>query len=69
MRIRVCGYHRVFAGAILTNERSWKLMERAGMRKEPHFREPHVPAEPGGPWIGGVRYAVLALEWPFHPAR
>lgn len=61
---RSCGYHRVFAGTILTNERSWKLMERAGMRKEAHFREAHVPAEPGGPWIDSVRYAVLAPERP-----
>lgn len=63
-----CGYHRVFAGTILTNERSWKLMERVGMRKEAHFREAHVPAEPGGPWIDTVRYAVLASEWPVRAA-
>jgi RimJ/RimL family protein N-acetyltransferase len=65
---RVCGYRRVFAGTILTNEPSWKLMERVGMRKEAHFREAHVPAEPGGPWIDSVRYAVLASEWLVHPA-
>jgi RimJ/RimL family protein N-acetyltransferase len=64
-----CGYHRIFAGTILTNERSWKLMERVGMRKEAHFREAHVPAEPGGPWIDSTRYAVLASEWPVHPAH
>jgi RimJ/RimL family protein N-acetyltransferase len=65
----ICGYHRVFAGTILTNEPSWKLMERVGMRKEAHFREAHVPAGPGGPWIDTVRYAVLASEWPHPPAR
>jgi len=58
-----CGYHRIFAGTIYTNERSWGLMERLGMRKEAHFREAHVPAEPGGPWIDTVRYAILASEW------
>jgi RimJ/RimL family protein N-acetyltransferase len=64
-----CAYHRVFAGTILTNEPSWKLMARVGMRKEAHFREAHVPTEPGGPWIDSVRYAVLASEWPIHPKR
>jgi RimJ/RimL family protein N-acetyltransferase len=63
----ICGYHRVFAGTVLTNERSWKLMERVGMRKEAHFREAHVPAEPGGRWIDSVRYAVLASEWSADP--
>jgi RimJ/RimL family protein N-acetyltransferase len=58
------GYHRLFAGTIFTNKRSWKLMERLGMRKEAHFVEAHVPAQAGGPWIDTVRYAVLAEEWP-----
>ncbi len=53
---------------MLANQRSWKLMERVGMRKEAHFREGHVPAEPGGPWIDTVRYAVLASEWPAQQA-
>ena len=62
---RGCGYHRVFAGTILTNKRSWRLTERLGMRKEAHFREAHVPERPGGPWIDTVRYAVLAFKRPF----
>jgi RimJ/RimL family protein N-acetyltransferase len=57
------GFHRLFAGTIFTNERSWKLMERLGMRKEAHFVQAHVPARPGGPWIDTVRYALLASEW------
>lgn len=48
-----------------TNEPSWRLMERVGMTKEPHFREALVPAEPGGSWID----AVLASEWPVHAAH
>ncbi len=60
----VRSYHRVFAGTILTNERSWRLMERVGLRKEAHLREVHVPVQPGGPWSDSVRYAVLASEWP-----
>lgn len=58
-----CGYHRIFAGTIYTNTRSWKLMERLGMRKEAHFLQAHVPAETGGRWIDTVRYAMLASEW------
>ncbi|MFC2079560.1 GNAT family N-acetyltransferase [Candidatus Bipolaricaulota bacterium] len=58
-----CGYHRIFAGTIFTNTRSWALMERLGMRKEAHFVKAHVPAKPGGEWIDTVRYAVLAEEW------
>ena len=63
------GYHRVFAGTVYTNVRSWKLMERLGMRKEAHFRKAHVPANPGGEWIDTVRYAVLAEDWPTERSR
>ena len=59
-----CDYHRVFAGTIFTNKRSWAVMERLGMRKEAHFRKAHVPPTPGEEWIDTVRYAVLAEEWP-----
>jgi len=54
----------MFAGSILGNVRPWKQMERAGIRKEAHFREAHVPVESGGPWLGSVRYAILASERP-----
>ena len=59
-----CGYHRIFAGTIFTNTRSWALMARVGMRKEAHFVKAHVPAEENGEWIDTVRYAILAEEWP-----
>ena len=58
-----CNYHRIFAGTPLTNERSWKLMERLGMRKEAHFVKAHAPENPDGSWIDTVRYAILADEW------
>jgi len=58
-----CGYHRIFAGTIFTNTRSWALMERLGMRKEAHFIKAHVPEEPQGEWIDTVHYAILADEW------
>jgi len=56
-------YHRLFAGTVITNTRSWKLMERLGMRKEAHFVKAHAPSDPGREWIDTVRYAVLAEEW------
>lgn len=58
-----CDYHRIFAGTIFTNTRSWTLMERLGLRKEAHFVKAHVPAEEAGEWIDTVRYAILAEEW------
>jgi RimJ/RimL family protein N-acetyltransferase len=58
-----CGYHRIFAGTIFTNTRSWRMMERLGMRKEARFVKAHAPATPGGEWIDTVRYAILAEEW------
>jgi RimJ/RimL family protein N-acetyltransferase len=60
---RACDYHRIFAGTVFTNTRSWALMERLGMRKEAHFVKAHPPSHPGGDWIDTVRYAILAEEW------
>lgn len=58
----------MFAGTILGNVRPWKQMERVSIRKEPHFREAHTPAEPCDQWLDTVRYAVLASEWPARQA-
>ena len=33
------GFHRVCAECDPRNERSWKLLEKAGMRRETHFRQ------------------------------
>ena len=33
------GFHRVYAECDPRNERSWKLLEKAGMRREAHFRQ------------------------------
>jgi RimJ/RimL family protein N-acetyltransferase len=55
------GVRRVIAGCFLGNERSWRLMERLGMR-----REGHAVAESlhrSGQWLDTVSYAVLATEW------
>jgi RimJ/RimL family protein N-acetyltransferase len=52
--------HRISARTGRDNERSWKLMERLGMRREAHFRESHVVE---GEWRDEFVYAVLADEW------
>jgi RimJ/RimL family protein N-acetyltransferase len=55
------GVRRVAANCFLGNERSWRLMERLGMR-----REGHAVAESrhrSGQWLDTVSYAMLAAEW------
>jgi RimJ/RimL family protein N-acetyltransferase len=55
------GVRRVVADCFLDNDRSWRLMERVGMR-----REAHAVAESlhrSGRWLDTVAYAILADEW------
>jgi RimJ/RimL family protein N-acetyltransferase len=52
--------HRISARTGLDNTRSWRLMERLGMRREAHFRQSHVVK---GEWRDEVIYAILAVEW------
>ncbi len=54
------GLHRIFARTGRDNERSWRLMERLGMRREAHFRESHLVK---GKWCDEFIYAILADEW------
>ena len=54
------GFHRISARTGRDNKRSWRLMERLGMRREAHFRESHVVK---GEWRDEFVYAVLADEW------
>lgn len=63
--LRMCfsdlGLRRVQALCFAENERSWRLMERVGMR-----REAHTVAESlhrSGQWLDGLGYAMLADEW------
>ena len=52
--------HRVYAVTTLWNERSWKLMERLGMRREGHFRESESARDE---WQDVLTYGVLRAEW------
>ena len=52
---------RVVANCFLDNDKSWRLMERLGLR-----REVHAVAESlhrSGEWLDTVAYAILASEW------
>jgi RimJ/RimL family protein N-acetyltransferase len=54
------GLHRIFARTGKANARSWRLMERLGMRREAHFRQSH---KVGDEWDDEFLYAILAHEW------
>ncbi len=55
------GLRRVTAGCFAANERSWRLMERVGMRHEQRGVRDSLHAELG--WLDGLTYALLAEEW------
>jgi RimJ/RimL family protein N-acetyltransferase len=57
---RAMKLHRIFARTGQANTRSWRLMERLGMRREAHFRQSHKVQ---GKWDDEFVYALLADEW------
>ena len=54
------GLHRIYANTASRNIRSWRLMERVGMRREAHFKQSHKVK---GEWDGEFVYSILADEW------
>jgi len=54
--------HRVVANCFLANDKSWRLMERLGMRREGHAVSESLHRS--GHWLDTVTYAVLATDWP-----
>lgn len=54
------GLHRVWADCDPRNERSWRLLERLGMRREAHHVESTFLK---GEWVDSYEYAVLDREW------
>lgn len=52
---------RVYAECFAANERSWRLMERLGMRREAHTIRDSLHRS--GEWMDGFTYALLADEW------
>jgi len=55
------GVNRVSARTGIANRRSWRLMERLGMRREAHFRRSHTNL--AGEWDDEFIFAVLKSEW------
>lgn len=58
--------HRVLARCDPRNERSWRLLERAGLRREAHVLQgaSFTTGADGEPvWHDTYQYAVLATEW------
>jgi RimJ/RimL family protein N-acetyltransferase len=54
------GFHRIVGRCDARNERSTRLMERLGMRREAHLRENEFVK---GEWTDELVYALLATEW------
>jgi RimJ/RimL family protein N-acetyltransferase len=54
------GFHRVYALTSPRNAKSWRLMERLGMRREAHFRRNCFV---DGAWDDEYAYGILAEEW------
>lgn len=58
--------HRIVAGTNVLNEKSWRLLERLGMRREAHFIKNifFKRTADGQPiWNDSYRYAILADEY------
>lgn len=63
--LRICfddlGLRRVVAICFADNDRSWRLMERLGMRRESAMKADSLHRS--GEWVDSYTYAVLADEW------
>ncbi|AMV25823.1 Spermidine N(1)-acetyltransferase [Gemmata sp. SH-PL17] len=52
--------HRIDAAVDVRNERSWKLLDRIGMRREGHLIHGSYS---NGEWVDDYMYAILDSEW------
>jgi len=57
---RECGFHKVFARALVTNEASIRTLESLGFEREGTLREDHFR---DGEWVDAYQYGVLDYEW------
>lgn len=55
------GLRRVYANCFAGNERSWRLMERIGMRREVCTLKESLHRS--GEWLDAMSYGLLAEEW------
>ena len=57
------GLHRISSNADVRNRRSWRVMEKLGMRREGLFRSHRKDPGPGSQRIDTVHYSLLREEW------
>ncbi len=57
------GLHRISSQADIRNRRSWRVMEKLGMRREGVARSRRKDPRPGCPRIDMVFYSLLREEW------
>jgi RimJ/RimL family protein N-acetyltransferase len=55
-----CGFHKVFARTIVTNEASIAFLESKGFEREGRFRDEKFV---DGEWVDAFQYSLLADEW------
>ena len=55
--------HRISSQADVRNRRSWRVMEKLGMRREGLFRSHRKDPRPGYPRVDMVYYSLLREEW------
>jgi RimJ/RimL family protein N-acetyltransferase len=56
-----CNFHRVAADCDPLNIGSWKMLEKAGFRREAHYISSYPMAD--NRWNDEYVYAMLASEW------
>ncbi len=57
------GPHRISSNADVRNRRSWRVMEKLGMKREGLFRSHRKDPRPGYPRVDMVYYSLLREEW------
>lgn len=62
------GARRVYAGTMVVNVASWRVMEKAGLRRIRVFHQPW-PDRIEGEEQGDVEYALTRAEWESGPGR
>jgi RimJ/RimL family protein N-acetyltransferase len=55
-----CGYHKVTAHTLATNDASISVLEHLGFEREGHFAEEYLE---GGEPVDSYRYGLLADDW------
>ncbi|WP_163874924.1 GNAT family N-acetyltransferase [Paenibacillus favisporus] len=57
---RMLGKHKVIAFTDVRNEKSIRVLERLGMRREGHLLQNYMSK---GKWVDEYQYAILQSEW------